>query len=503
MRDGRTVRGVHMKNNGSGQDPHSLQEEEQKANEDKPAAREHVSEAQAKARERELRMGTEKIPKLLMSMALPAIISMTVQACYNIVDSIFVAQIGENALAAVSLAFPIQMIVVALSVGMGVGINSGIARRLGERRTEEAVYISEHGFLLAAIVSIILVIIGWFGITPFMDIFTSDPDILSKAVAYGQIITVFSFGIVICQAGFSTLQGSGNMMQPMIGQILGAVLNIILDPIMIFGLLGCPALGVAGAAIATVIGQIVGMIYIIIIVMRKKGNLLHLDFRKFKYKKNILMDIIRVGLPAAVMQGIGSFMLTGFNLILASFGSTALAVFGVYYKVQSFIFMPIFGLGQGAMPIFGYNFGARNPQRFRETLKTGIMIALCIMTAGLLIFQLFPDAIMSLFNPSADMLSVGRVCLRSISWAFPLAGISIMISTSFQAMGKSYISMIASFLRQLVILLPAAWVLSKGGLDLVWWSFLIAEVFSLLYLALMYRKYQKTVFGSWAREKNE
>ncbi|MGI6108554.1 MAG: MATE family efflux transporter [Eubacteriaceae bacterium] len=482
-------------------DPQQAPEQVTEDQAEEQAVEEFETAAQAKARERELRMGTEKIPKLLMSMALPAMISMMVQACYNIVDSIFVAQVGENALAAVSLAFPIQMLVIALSVGMGIGINSGISRRLGEKRIEEAVYISEHGFLLALIISVILIPIGIWGVAPYMSIFTSDMDILTKGIAYAQIITCFSFGVIICQAGFATLQGSGNMTQPMIGQILGAVLNIILDPIMIFGLLGCPAMGVAGAAIATVIGQIVGMFYILFIVLRKKGNLLHLNFRKFKYKSYILSDIIKVGLPAAVMQGIGSFMLTGFNLILAGFGSTALAVFGVYFKVQSFVFMPIFGLGQGAMPIFGYNFGARNPGRFRETLKTAIMIAVGIMLAGLLLFQLAPDLIMSMFNPSQNMLDMGRVCLRAISWSFPLAGCSIMISTSFQAMGKSYISMIASILRQLVVLLPAAWVLARlGGLNAVWWSFFIAEVVSLLFLTLVYKHFQKKIFRPWETE---
>lgn len=449
----------------------------------------------------ELKMGTEKIPKLLISMSLPAMISMLVQACYNVVDSVFVSFTGEASLTAVSLAFPLQTIVIALAVGMGVGINSGISRRLGEKREEEAVFVAEHGLLLALILSILIIPFGYFGVRPFAAMFSSDADIIQKTYEYASIVMIFAFGGIICQAGFAILQGTGNMIQPMIGQLIGAILNIVLDPIMIFGMFDFPALGVAGAAVATVLGQIVGMIYIMCVVFFSKKRLLHLDFRQFRYKGAIMADIIRVGLPSAVMQGIGSFMTTGFNMILSGFGPTPIAVFGVYFKLQSFIFMPIFGLGQGAMPIFGYNYGARQPKRFQETLKCAVIISVAIMLVGFALFQFIPDKLLLLFNPSDQMIAIGSECLRVISWSFPLAGVSIMLSNSFQAIGKSYVSMIGSFLRQLVVLLPAAWLLARvGGVDACWWSFLIAEVVSLTYLYLMYQRTTRSIFRQWKED---
>lgn len=446
----------------------------------------------------ENKMGTMHIPQLLFSMALPAIISMFVQAMYNIVDSVFVAQTGENALTAVSLAFPVQMLIVSCFVGMGVGINSGISRRLGEKKHREAEMVAEHGFLVAVILSLAAAILGAVFSNIFVKMFTDNPEIIKGCTDYLLIVTIFSFGSIITQAGFSTLQGSGDMIQPMIGQLIGAITNIILDPIMIFGLLGFPALGVTGAAIATVTGQIIAMVYILIVVLKRKKNLLKLHFRSFKYREAIMKDIAVVGLPSAIMQGIGSFMVTGYNLILAGYGMTAVAVFGVYFKVQSFIFMPIFGLGQGAMPIFGYNYGAQNAKRFKETLKVSILTSLVIMFVGVLLFQLFPAQIFMLFNASEEMTAIGINCFRAISLAFPLAGISIMLSTSFQAMGKSYLSMISSFLRQMIFLLPFSYLFSLiGGLDTVWYGFIVSEIACLVFEVIVYRHYKKKVLDRW------
>lgn len=446
----------------------------------------------------ENKMGTMHIPQLLFSMALPAIISMFVQAMYNIVDSVFVAQTGENALTAVSLAFPVQMLIVSCFVGMGVGINSGISRRLGEKKHREAEMVAEHGFLVAVILSLAAAILGAVFSNIFVKMFTDNPEIIKGCTDYLLIVTIFSFGSIITQAGFSTLQGSGDMIQPMIGQLIGAITNIILDPIMIFGLLGFPALGVTGAAIATVTGQIIAMVYILIVVLKRKKNLLKLQFRSFKYRGAIMKDIAVVGLPSAIMQGIGSFMVTGYNLILAGYGMTAVAVFGVYFKVQSFIFMPIFGLGQGAMPIFGYNYGAQNAKRFKETLKVSILTSLVIMFVGVLLFQLFPVQIFMLFNASEEMTAIGINCFRAISLAFPLAGISIMLSTSFQAMGKSYLSMISSFLRQMIFLLPFSYLFSLiGGLDTVWYGFIVSEIACLVFEVIVYRHYKKKVLDRW------
>ncbi|WP_347707846.1 MATE family efflux transporter [Eubacterium sp. 1001713B170207_170306_E7] len=446
----------------------------------------------------ENKMGTMHIPQLLFSMALPAIISMFVQAMYNIVDSVFVAQVGENALTAVSLAFPVQMLIVSCFVGMGVGINSGISRRLGEKKHREAELVAEHGFLVAVILSLAAAILGGLFSNAFVKMFTDNPEIIKGCTDYLLIVTIFSFGSIITQAGFSTLQGSGDMIQPMIGQLIGAITNIILDPIMIFGLLGFPALGVTGAAIATVTGQIIAMVYILVVVLKRKKNLLKLHFRSFKYNGSIMKDIAVVGLPSAIMQGIGSFMVTGYNLILAGYGMTAVAVFGVYFKVQSFIFMPIFGLGQGAMPIFGYNYGAQNARRFKETLKVSILTSLVIMFIGVLLFQLFPAQIFMLFNASEEMTAIGIKCFRAISLAFPLAGISIMLSTSFQAMGKSYLSMISSFLRQMIFLLPFSYLFSLiGGLDTVWYGFIVSEIACLIFEVIVYRHYKKKILDRW------
>jgi putative MATE family efflux protein len=448
--------------------------------------------------EKKNKLGVVPIPKLLFSMSIPAIISMMIQAMYNIVDSIFVAQIGEEALTAVSLAFPIQMIIISCFVGMGIGINSAISRRLGQNKKSEAANVAEHGFLLAILIAVVLGILGFFTAETFIRLFTDNANIIAQGRAYLMIVTVFCFGSFITQAAYSTLQGSGEMIQPMVGQIIGAVTNIILDPIMIFGWFGFPALGVAGAAIATVIGQLFGMTYMLLVIFKSSKNYIKLDYQVFHYETEIVKDIFKVGLPAAIMQGLASLMITGYNLILAGFGMSAVAVFGVYFKIQSVIFMPIFGLGQGAMPIFGFNFGAKNRERFNETLKVAVTAALTIMTIGTLLFWIFPAQIMMAFNPSAEMMAIGINCLRSISLAFPLAGISIMIGVSFQAIGKAYVSMIASFIRQMVVLLPVTYLLAQaGGLDWVWYGFIISEIFCLAYELFMFRWYQRNIFDTW------
>ena len=448
--------------------------------------------------EKKNKLGIVPIPKLLFSMSIPAIISMMIQAMYNVVDSIFVAQIGEEALTAVSLAFPIQMIIISCFVGMGIGINSAISRRLGQNKKNEAANVAEHGFLLAMLIAAVLGILGFFTAETFISLFTDNANIIAQGRAYLMIVTVFCFGSFVTQAAYSMLQGSGEMIQPMVGQIIGAITNIVLDPIMIFGWFGFPALGVAGAAIATVIGQLFGMTYMLLVIFRSSKNYLKLDYKVFHYETEIVKDIFKVGLPAAIMQGLGSLMITGYNLILAGFGMSAVAVFGVYFKIQSVIFMPIFGLGQGAMPIFGFNYGAKNRERFNETLKVVITAALTIMTIGTLLFWIFPAQIMMAFNPSPEMMEIGINCLRSISLAFPLAGISIMIGVSFQAIGKAYVSMIASFIRQMVVLLPVTYLLAQlGGLEWVWYGFIISEFVCMAYQLFMFRWYQRTIFDTW------
>ncbi|MEA5074273.1 MAG: MATE family efflux transporter [Eubacterium aggregans] len=451
---------------------------------------------------RENKMGEMPIPKLLVSMALPAIISMFVQAMYNVVDSIFVAQVSENALTAVSLAFPVQMVIVSCFVGMGVGINSGISRRLGEGRHKDAEQVAEHGFLIAIILSVILAVLGGLFSNGFVTLFTDNQEIIAGCTSYLMICCVFCFGSIITQAGFSMLQGSGDMIQPMIGQLIGAVVNIVLDPIMIFGLLGFPAMGVTGAAIATVAGQIVAMIYVLCVVAFRKKNILKVHIRGFKFDGTIMKDIIAVGLPAAVMQGIASFMVTFYNLILTQYGTTAIAVFGVFFKVQSFIFMPVFGLCQGAMPIYGYNYGARKADRFLQNAKVACIISECIMILGVVLFQFFPEQIFRMFNASDDMMVLGVQCFRVISWSFVTAGISIPLSNAFQAVGKAYISMFSSFLRQMILLLPFSWLFSYlWGVDWIWMGFVVSDVLNLIYVGVMFVRLKRKELDTWGQHK--
>lgn len=441
---------------------------------------------------RENKLGSMPVGKLLVSMSLPAMFSMFIQAMYNIVDSIYVAQIGENALTAVSLAFPVQNLIIAMSVGTGVGLSSLISRRLGERRIDEARDAASHGVVLAVLEWLIFLVFGLFFTPMFFNAFTSDPTIVSMGVDYTSVVSVFSFGIFIQIAIEKILQATGNMIYPMLFQLTGAIANIILDPIFIFGWFGVPKMGVKGAAVATVIGQIMAMIFAIIVTAKKTGSV-HVKLRGFRFDKRITKDIFAVGLPSIVMQSIGSVMVMGLNNILMAFSSSAVAVLGVYFKLQSFVFMPVFGLGQGAMPIMGYNYGSKNRERLMHTLKLSSAISLGIMAVGTLIFQIFPKQLLLLFQATDEMLAVGVPALRIVSACFVFAALGITFSNFFQAVGHGTKSLYLSLLRQLVILLPAAWLFAKfGSLQLVWYSFPIAEscatVIALLFLANVYKK---------------
>lgn len=443
------------------------------------------------------KMGTMPIPRLMISMSVPAILAMMVQALYNIVDSIFVSRIGEEALTAVSLAFPIQLITIACFLGIGTGVNSLISRKIGEGDIDSATNAAEHGFLLSGILYIVLASIGVFLADNFFSLFTEDIKILSYASEYTRIIMIFSFGRLFAQASMSTLQGTGEMVKPMKAQLIGAISNIILDPILIFGLLGFPAMGVAGAAVATVVAQIISMIYIMIVLFKGK-NYITLDLKKFKYSASIVKQILVVGLPVAIMQGLGSIMLGGLNLILSGFSETAVAVMGVFFRLQSLVFMPVFGLAQGTMPIIGYNFGAKNKERIMEALKVGVGAAFVFMTIGMVVFQIFPVKLLAVFNSTLQMTEIGVVAFRAISIGFPLAAVSIMMSVSFQGMGDAYVSMIASFIRQIIVLLPTAYLLGKvAGLNAVWFSFVISEVVALICVLYFFRKAYKTKLAVW------
>lgn len=437
------------------------------------------------------KMGTARMLPLIFSMALPAMFSMLVQALYNIVDSYFVSQVSDKGLAAVSLAFPLQNLLIAFAVGTGVGVMSLISRRLGEGRQDEANHAAAHGLVLAFVTWAAFAVYGAFFTTPFFQMFESDQEIVQMGDQYISICCIFSFGIFLEVVMEKILQATGNMIWPMVFQLVGAVCNIILDPILIFGMFGLPAMGVSGAAIATVAGQIIAMLVSLIVVFTREHDV-HITFRQFRLRWKIIKDIYIVGLPAIVMQSIGTVMTMALNGILAAFSTAAYTVFGLYFKLQSFVFMPVFGLTQGLMPIMGYNYGARNRKRLMSALKQGAVIALCIMALGMALFLLIPDRLLGIFNATPEMLEIGVLALRVICSCFVFAALGIIGSTLFQATGKGVYSLIISLMRQLVVLVPAAWLLSRIGLDAVWWSFPIAEVVSLLVTVVFFlRLYRK------------
>lgn len=440
----------------------------------------------------ENKMGVLPIRPLLLGMAWPAILSMTISALYNIVDSIFVAKLSEDALTAVSIVSPIQMLIIALSVGSGVGINSLIARRLGAHRQEEADQAASTGLRIGVFNYLIFLLIG----VCFTDIFVSGYAekggyIYQQAVIYMQIVCIGSFFLNMQVVFEKILQSTGNMIAPMICSLTGAVINIILDPILIFGLLGAPRLEVAGAAIATITGQLFGMLVGAFIIF-KGEHLVNIQVKGFKFDWEIVADIYKVGLPSIVMQSIGSVMIIFYNMILVAYSTTAVAVLGVYFKIQSFVFMPVFGLNQGAMPIMGFNYGAAKKDRLMQTYKEALKIALLVMALGLLLFQALPKQLLLMFDASADMLAIGVPALRIISLCFLPAAFGIITGTLFQATGHGVYSLICSVIRQLIGILPLAFILIRiGGVTLSWASFPLAELLGLAYSALMLQRLYK------------
>ncbi len=440
----------------------------------------------------ENKMGTAPILKLVFSMSLPAMFSMLVQALYNIVDSIFVSRLGVNALAAVSLAFPIQTLLIAVAVGTGVGVNSLISRRLGEKDMDAADKAATHGLLLGVFSWAPFLIFGLFFCPMYMNAFSKTAEVVSMGTSYLAIVCTLSVGSIVEIMVEKTLQATGNMVYPMLFQLSGAITNIILDPIFIFGYFGVPAMGVAGAAIATVIGQFVSLIFSLIILFTKTHQV-KIAFKGFRFNGKTIKDIYAVGFPSIIMQAIGSVMNMGMNGILATFSDTAVAVLGAYYKLQSFVFMPVFGLNQGLMPILGYNYGARNRHRFTSTMKVGSMIALVIMALGTVLFWVAPVQLLDIFkeagqaNADPELLRIGVPALRIISLCFLPAALGIVFSTAFQATGMGVRSLIISLLRQLILILPVAYLLSlTGEVTNVWYAFPIAEAVSLVVSIVLY-----------------
>ncbi len=445
-----------------------------------------LSPASIDEKKEENKMGTAPIGRLLASMAWPAILSMFISALYNIVDSVFVAMISQKALTAVSLVMPMQMLITSLAVGSGVGVNSLISRRLGAKKFKDANKAASTSLRIALFNYIIFLLIGIFLTVPFMRAYASDQEIFEGGVTYMRIVTCASLFIMVEIALEKVLQSTGNMLAPMITSLIGAITNIILDPILIFGLFGAPEMGIAGAAIATVIGQAFAMTAALIVVLTR-DHAVKIKILRFKMDWNVVKDIYAVGFPSIIMQAIGSVMLLGYNGILAA-NATAVAVLGVYFKLQSFVFMPVFGLNQGAMPIIGYNFGARNKQRMMKTFKLGIMVAVIIMSVGTLLFQLFPQIFLLMFNADSEMLEMGIPALRIISLCFLPAAFGIMTSTLFQGTGHGAYSLFASLIRQLIGILPLAYILYKmSGVTASWLSFPLAEIIGLIYSVLMLR----------------
>ena len=429
----------------------------------------------------ENKMGTMPVGKLIFNMSLPMMVSMLVQALYNIVDSIFVAKLSENALTAVSLAFPLQTLLIAVGAGTGVGMNALLSKSLGEKNFKKANDTAANAAVLYILSYILVLILGFSVVKPFYlsQIGNADVEIMEMGIEYLSTVMIFSFGLFTQFFFERLLTSTGRTIFSMTSQLTGAVTNIILDPILIFGLFGAPKMGVTGAAIATVIGQCVAGI-VAAACNHKYNHDVKLSFKGFKPDLKIIGTIYAVGVPSIIMQSIGSIMTYCMNRILIEFSSTATAVFGVYFKLQSFFFMPVFGLNNGITPIIAYNYGAKQRKRMIHTIKLSMAVAFCLTFVGFIAFEAIPQVLLGMFNSSQQLLEIGIPALRIIGIHFLIAWFCIVAGTVFQALGKAVFSMIVSIMRQLFVLVPAAYILAKvGGLHAVWWSFPIAEIISL------------------------
>ncbi len=444
---------------------------------------------------KENKMGVMPMGRLILSMSVPMILSMLVQALYNVVDSVFVARYSQDALAALSYAFPAQNLMIGTATGTGVGVNALLSKSLGEKNFEKANKTAANGVLLAMFGFVLFFLFGLFFAEPFIAFQTKTPSIIAEGRTYLSIVTMLSFGIFGEIMFERLMQSTGKTIYTMFTQGIGAIVNIILDPIMIFGLLGCPQMGVAGAAYATVIGQIVA--FILGIVFNHKCNPeVRLHAKNFKPDFGIIGRIYAVGVPSIIMVGIGSVMTTAMNKILNGFSDVAASVFGVYFKLQSFAFMPVFGLNNGVIPVIAYNYGAQKRKRMLHAVRLGCIIATCFMAVGILLMQCIPAELFALFDASEEMLAIGVPALRIISISFVFAGVCIALSSVFQALGKGIYSMCISFARQLVVLVPAAYLLSlSGNVNAVWWSYPIAEIASITVSLLFFRHVYKTIIA--------
>lgn len=444
---------------------------------------------------KENKMGVMPMGRLILSMSIPMILSMLVQALYNVVDSVFVARYSQDALAALSYAFPAQNLMIGTATGTGVGVNALLSKSLGEKNYDKAHKTAANGVLLAMFGYLLFFLFGLFFAGSFIAFQTKTPAIIAEGKKYLSIVTMLSFGIFGEIMFERLMQSTGKTIYTMFTQGIGAIVNIILDPIMIFGLLDCPQMGVAGAAYATVIGQIVAFLLGIFFNHRYNPEV-RLYAKNFRPCWSIIGRIYAVGIPSIIMVGIGSIMTTAMNKILNGFSDVAASVFGVYFKLQSFAFMPVFGLNNGVIPVIAYNYGAQKRRRMLHAVILGCIIATCFMAIGLLLMQCIPGPLLLLFDAGEEMLSIGIPALRIISISFTFAGVCIALSSVFQALGKGIYSMCISFARQLVVLVPAAYLLSlTGDVNMVWWSFPIAEIASIAVSLLMFRRVYRTIIA--------
>lgn len=443
---------------------------------------------------KENKMGVMPVGKLLFTMSLPIMISMLVQALYNVVDSMFVARVSENALTALSIAFPIQNLMIAVSVGLGVGLNAVVSRALGAKDTKGVNRAATNGIMLMFICGLLFMLGGATLVRPYFEMQTDIEEIVTSGIDYTSIVMMGSMGVFMQILFERLLQSTGRTMLTMFSQGVGAIINIIFDPIFIFGYFGFPKMGVAGAAYATILGQWVAALLGLILNIRMNPEV-SINMKGFRPHGATIRLILSIGIPSVVMQSIGSVMTFLMNQILIAFSSTAVAVFGVYFKLQSFVFMPVFGLTNGTVPIVAYNFGARKGDRMKKTIQYSVYAAIVIMICGALIFQSIPDKLLMLFDASDEMLRVGVPALRIISLSFPLAGFGIGAGAVFQALGFSVYSMIISLIRQLVVLIPCAYLIGMltGDVTGVWWAFVVAEVVSLTVSALYLRRVNRDV----------
>jgi len=446
------------------------------------------------------RLGTEPIIPLLFKLAIPSILSMFIQSLYNVVDSIFVSRISEEALAALSLAFPIQMVLIAVAVGTGVGTSSLISRLLGGGKEDRAHNAAGHVLLLALVYGAIAAVVGIFFPGRLIGLFTDDLVLIDYGARYIGIILMGSMAMFVPMIANNILRGEGNTFIPMVTMLIGSILNIILDPLLIFGYGFFPEMGIEGAALATVLSRVMSGAFIVFMLFRG-NNQVRVRLKGFKLDLSIIREIYQVGFPAVVMQVLVSVMVGGINIILAGYSATAIAAMGIYFRLQSFVFMPVFGLNQGYMPIIGYNFGNNNSGRMKKTMKAGFMVGFAFTLIGFIIFQVFPRHLIRMFGSSPELLEIGVKALRTISLAFPIIGPAIVGATTFQAVGKGFPSLILSFLRQIIILLPLAYIFGRiGGLDMIWYAFPISEAVAGVFMVVWLRSTLKSVFNIMERD---